>query len=165
MDARRLFRHLATSQRQMRRAFPSRVTTSIGAAIDASEDRHGAEIRFVVEAALEPGAVLRGETPRDRALEVFSQMRVWDTEHNNGVLLYVLLADHAVEIVVDRGLHAAAPAGTWSSICRQIEESFKLGDYEAGALAAIEAVAQTLRRHAPASDVERNELPDAPVLM
>jgi uncharacterized membrane protein len=141
------------------------VTEAIGTAIRAAEDRHGAEIRFVVEAALEPRDILQGVTPRERALVVFSQLRVWDTEHNDGVLLYVLLADHAVEIVVDRGLHATAPASTWSGICRQIEEAFKAGRYGVGSLAAIEAVAQTLQRHAPASVAHRNELPDSPVLL
>jgi len=92
-------------------------------------------------------------------------LRVWDTEHNNGVLIYVLLADRAVEIVADRGIHAHEATATWSAICLQIEVACQRAEYEAGAKAGIEAVAQSLRRHFPRPDVQGNELPDEPVLL
>lgn len=165
MDLRRLLRHLATSHRRQRRAFPPAVTDAIAAAIRAAEDRHRAEIRFVVEPALEPLAVLRGQSPRERALEVFSLLRVWDTERNDGVLIYVLLADRAVEIVADRGVHAAAPSDTWAAICGRMEAAYGRGEYEPGSLAAILAVAQALGQCTPPGPGRVNELPDEPVLM
>lgn len=165
MDIRRLARHLLTSHWRVRRAFPPATVAAIGAAIHAAEQGHAGEIRFAVEGALDPGSLIGGQTPRERAVDLFSQLRVWDTMHNNGVLIYVLLADRAVEIVADRGIHAHESATTWSAICRQIEAAFARRDYEAGAKAGIEAVAQSLRRHFPRRGVHGNELPDEPVLL
>ena len=108
---------------------------------------------------------LRGQTPRERAIEVFANLHVWDTQHNNGVLIYVLLADRAVEIVADRGIHAHEATPAWGAICRQIEAACARGDHEAGAKAGIEAVAHALRRHFPRRDVHGNELPNEPVLL
>jgi len=90
---------------------------------------------------------------------------VWDTQHNNGVLIYVLLADRAVEIIVDRGIHAHEGPETWRAICCQLEAAFQQDDYAAGAIAAIEAVAKVLHRHFPATAARINELPDAPALL
>ncbi len=165
MDLRRLFAHLATTHRAQRRAFPPALQQAIEAAIGAAETAHRAEIRFVVEAALEPLAVLRGQSPRERALEVFSLLRVWDTARDDGVLIYVLLADRAVEIVADRGVHAVAPGDAWTRICHRMEQAFRRGDHAAGSLAAIEAVADVLVQVAPLMTQRRNELPDEPVLM
>ena len=115
----------------------------------------------MVEPALDTLSLLRGQTARQRALEMFSRMRIWDTEQNNGVLLYVLLADHDVEIIADRGIDAHTGAQAWSEVCHEMEESFGRGDYHAGSLAGIRAVAQHLRRYF-GSGKRRNELPDEP---
>jgi uncharacterized membrane protein len=165
MDLRRLLRHLATPRQRQRRAFPPAVIGAIAAAVRGAEEHHRAEIRFVVEPALEPLAILRGQGARERAIELFSLLRVWDTERNDGVLVYVLLADRAVEIVADRGVHAGAPDETWAGICRAMEAAYRLGDYERGSLAAIQAVAQAVGSCRPADGVRVNELPDEPVLL
>ena len=165
MDIRRLFQHLLASHWRVRRAFPPATVATIGAAIQAAEQGHDGEIRIAVEGALDPWSLIRGQTPRERAIEVFANLHVWDTQHNNGVLIYVLLADRAVEIVADRGIHAHEASATWATICRQIETACGRGDYEAGAKAGIEAVAHALRRHFPHPDGQGNELPDAPVLL
>lgn len=165
MDIRRLSKHLLASPWRVRRAFPPATMSAIESAIHAAEQGHDGEIRFAVEAALDPWALIRGQTPRERAIEVFSNLRVWDTEHNNGVLVYMLLADRAVEIVADRGILAHEAAASWSAICRQVEEACGRADYEAGVMTGIEAVAQLLRRHFPHGAADANELPDKPVLL
>ena len=165
MNLRRLTKHLLSSHWRVRRAFPPASLEAIGAAIQAAEQGHDGEIRFAVEGALDPWALLRGQTPRERAIEVFANLHVWDTHHNNGILIYVLLADRAVEIVADRGIHADEAPATWEAICKQIEAACGRGDYEAGARAGIEAVANVLRRHFPRPDLHGNELPDEPVLL
>ena len=110
-------------------------------------------------------ALLRGQTARERAIDVFSQLRIWDTEHNNGVLIYLLMADRAVEIVVDRGLHAKANTHEWEPICRKIEADFREGQFERGTIAGIKAVAVHLTRHFPPFDGAINALPDRPVVL
>lgn len=165
MDIPRFIRHLLTSRWQVRRAFPPKTMAEIATAISAAEQTHDGELRFVIEGALEPGDLLRGMSPRERAIEVFSQLGVWDTEHNNGVLIYVLLADHAVEIVADRGIDTRLAAQAWSDICREIETHFKRQAYQLGAVAGVEAVAQFLKQHYPRSESDANELPDAPLLI
>ncbi len=165
MNIPRLTKHLLTSQWHLRRAFPKATISAIEAAIRTAEQGHDGEIRFAVEGALEPWALIHGKTPRERAIEVFSTLRVWDTQHNNGVLIYVLLADHAVEIVADRGIHAHEATATWNDICRQIEAAFGRAEYQSGAVAGIEAIARTLRQHFPKRASPSNELPDEPVLL
>lgn len=165
MDIQRFFSHLLTSRWQVRRAFPPTTMVDIATAIRAAELKHDGEIRFAIEGALEPWQLIRGLSPRERAIEVFSQLGVWDTEHNNGVLIYVLLADHAVEIVADRGIHSHEAAEIWGGICREIEASFRREAYQSGALAGIEAVARTLAQHFPRKGSSRNELSDEPVLL
>lgn len=165
MNIQRLARHLLASHWRVRRAFPPATVAAIAAAIHAAEQGHDGEIRFAVEGALDPWALIRGQTPRERAIEVFSNLRVWDTQHNNGVLIYVLLADRAVEIVADRGIHAHEATTTWGAICRQIEAACGRSEHEAGATAGIDAVAQSLRRHFPRHGPRANELPDEPVLL
>lgn len=165
MDLPRLARHLGSTPWRVRRAFPAASLADIEAAIEAAERTHGGEIRFVVEGALEPWALLRGQTPRERALEVFSQLWLWDTEDNNGVLVYLLLADHAVEILADRGIHTREGEQSWNAVCRQIEAACRSGAYRQGALAAIDSVARVLRRHYPREGGDANELPNQPVLL
>ena len=147
----------------MRRAFPPPTLAAIESAIREAEAEHEGEIVFVVEAALEPTALLRGQTARQRALEVFSRARIWDTEQNNGVLLYVLLADRDVEIVADRGIDARTGQQAWNDVCHDMEVSFGRGDYHAGSLGGIRAIARHLRTHF-GSGTRRNELPDEPIV-
>ena len=165
MKTQRLAKHLLYSHWHVRRAFPPATMAAIAAAIRNVEQLHGGEIRFAVESALEPWALIRGLTPSERAIEVFSKLRVWDTQHNNGVLIYVLLADRAVEIVADRGIHEREGTATWNAICRQIEAAFAQAEYQSGALVGIEAVARTLGQHFPHRGAHINELPDEPVLL
>lgn len=138
---------------------------AIEAAIGESETTHSGEIRFAVEAALDPMALLQGRSARERAVEVFSQLRVWDTECNNGVLIYLLLADRDVEIVADRGIHRDVGQSGWEMICREMERAFRQGHFEQGVVEGVRAVAFHLVRHYPASGANENELPDRPVVL
>lgn len=138
---------------------------TIEQAIKAAEVGHAGEIRFVVEGALDGLPLLKGQSARERAIEVFSLLRIWDTEHNSGVLIYLLLADRRVEIVADRGIHARVGTGGWEALCRDMEASFRSARYEPGAIACIESVAQHLARYFPSHGRAHNELPDTPVVM
>jgi uncharacterized membrane protein len=159
------FAHLFATSWTVRRAFPRPVLDRIEAAIKSSEERHSGEIRFAVEGPLEFLPVLRGLEPRDRALEVFSLLRVWDTEHNTGVLIYVQLVDRDIEIVADRGIAARIAQTEWDAICRRMQDAFKMGRYEAGALAGINDVTELLVRHFPLQRPDADELPDRPVVL
>lgn len=165
MDLRRLFRHLLTPPWRVRQVFPRHVLRAIETAINQSEQCHEGQIRFAVEAALELPALLRGQSARERAVEVFSRLRVWDTERNNGVLIYLLLADHDVEIVADRGIHAKAGDATWRSICGEMEQAFRQGHFSAGSLSGVRAVGSHLALHYPMQGATKNELPDSPVIL
>jgi len=133
--------------------------------IKESEAAHRGEIRFVVEGALDTAALLQGQTARDRAIDVFSHLRIWDTEHNNGVLVYLLLADRDVEIVTDRGIHAKVGPEEWERICRSMETAFRQGDFQGGVIGGIREVTRHLVAHFPAIGDDRNELPDKPVVL
>ena len=161
----RLLRHLAGEDRAARRAFPEPVLERITAAIAAQEQRHSGELRFVVEGGLPPLRVLKGQTARERAAELFAQLRVWDTEHNSGVLIYLLMSDRSVEILADRGVSAKVGAGQWQAICRGMEQRFARGEYEQGAVEGLQAVSDLLAMHFPADAGNPNELPDRPVVM
>ena len=162
MDFARLARHLFVLPGALGRAFPPAAMSAIEHATAASETRHGGEVRFAVEPALEPAALLAGQSARERALEVFSLLRLWDTEQRNGVLIYLLLADRDIEIVADRGLNAVK-AQEWEAICRRMEEALRGGEFEQGVLDGLQAVSSVLARHFPPRAGERNELPDRPV--
>jgi uncharacterized membrane protein len=136
---------------------------AIERAIRESEKTHRGQIRFAVEAALDTLPLLRGQTARARAVEVFSHLRVWDTEHNNGVLIYLLLADRDVEILADRGIHGRVSAEAWERVCREMEAAFRAGRFEDGALAGIRAVGALLAQHFPGAG--GHELPDRPVVL
>ncbi len=164
-DCKRLARHLLMTPWQLRRDFSPRTLEAIQAEIAASERRHAGQIRFAVEGSLPRIELLRQQSARERALEVFSLLRVWDTEQNNGVLVYLLLADHDVEIVADRGLAARVGAHEWESICHVMEQAFRQGHFEEGALEGIRAVTRLMVEHFPASAERGNELPDHPVVM
>jgi len=165
MNINRIMRHLSTGRATVRRAFPQRALDAIERAIRETEARHDGQIRFAVEAALDLSPLLAGQMARERAIEVFSELRVWDTEHNNGVLIYLLLADRDVEIVADRGIHARLGAETWETICREMETAFRDGQFEAGVLAGIRAVGEHLAHHFPARSGKSNEMPDRPVVL
>jgi len=161
----RLVRHLLAPPWTANRAFPAAALTRIEDAIRKSEQRHRGQIRFAVEAALEPGALWRDTSAGERALEVFSSLRVWDTENNNGVLVYLLLADRDVEIVADRGIHARAGAPAWETICREMEADFRAGRFEHGVIDGIAKVSRHLEAHFPGSGTSGNEMPDRPVML
>jgi uncharacterized membrane protein len=165
MNIKRVANHLLMTHWQVARAFPRETLAAIDRAIKASETAHAGEIRFAVEGALDSTPLFRGQSARERAIEVFSQLRIWDTEHNNGVLIYLLLADRAVEIVADRGIHGKAGPREWESICRDMEAAFGKKAYEGGVVSGIQAVTWHLIKHFPASGAGRNELPDKPVVL
>jgi uncharacterized membrane protein len=166
MKLRRALRHLFATHWSTRRRFTAKVLGDIEATISQVESQHAGEIRFVVETALHPGALWRDVTPRQRALEVFAHLGVWDTQHNNGVLIYVLLADRAVEILADRGLAAQVAPGEWEQICREMERHYRDGDFGSGSVAGVQHVGRLLERHFPGSrGAGGNELPNQPVLL
>lgn len=165
MNFYRVMQHLSSGRAAVRRALPPSVLDAIERAIRETEARHDGQIRFAVEAALDLSPLLAGQTARDRAIEVFSELRVWDTEHNNGVLIYLLLADRDVEIVADRGIHARLGTETWEAICREMEAAFRNGQFEAGVLAGVNAVGDHLAHHFPARSGKPNEMPDRPVVL
>jgi len=161
----RLLKHMLVTPGSLRRAFPPAALDRITQAIARVEAGHSGEIRFAIEAAL-PWSYLRRDAPaRQRAVMVFSKLRVWDTEHNNGVLLYVELADRSVEIVADRGIAHKVSSAEWEAICRVMREHFRRGASEAGAVAGIETVGAKLAQHFPLAPglARPNELPDRPV--
>jgi uncharacterized membrane protein len=161
----RFLKHLLTGRRALSRAFPASTLAAIEAAIAASENSHSGEIRFIVEAGLDGAPLFAGQSARERAIDLFSQLRVWDTEQNSGLLIYLLLADRAVEIVADRGLHAKVGAAAWERICHDMEAAFRESHFEQGALQGLQAVTTHLAAHFPALPGNRNELPDKPVLI
>jgi uncharacterized membrane protein len=158
MDLKRWARHLFFPQR-----FPKAALPAIEAAVRRGEATHRGEIRFAAEDALDGPALLAGQSARERALEVFSQLRVWDTEENNGVLIYLLLADHDIEIVADRGINARVTQDDWERICRDMEQGLRRGEYEKAVVTGIEQASQLLASHYPPRPGDRNELPDRPV--
>ena len=164
MHLARFWRHAVMNPMRARAAFPAASLDRIGQAIAAAEKLHRGEIRFVVEAELGTAHLWHEVTPRDRAREVFAKLGVWNTEENNGILVYVLLADRSVEIVADRGI-AAVAAAQWQGICRMMEGHFTAGRHEEGALAGVAAVSALLQRHYPAHGGRANELEDRPVVM
>jgi uncharacterized membrane protein len=165
MSMKRIATHLMSTRWTVNRAFPRDTLMAIEKEIKASEATHHGEIRFAVEGALHIEPLLRGQSARERAIDVFSQLRIWDTEHNNGVLIYLLLADRDVEIVADRGIHQKVGAQEWEGICRTMEAAFRQGDFEGGVVRGIREVTQHLIRHFPPIGDDRNELPDKPVVM
>lgn len=162
----RWWRHLTTGTLARRAAFPAHVLNAVEQAIRDCESRHAGEIRVAVDAALSLSDLWHGVTPREAAQEAFARLGVWDTAHNNGVLIYVLLADRDVEIVADRAVGSGRVAQTeWEACCRVMEKHFAQGRFRDGAIAGIQAVAEVLARHPPGAADAGNELPDAPALI
>jgi uncharacterized membrane protein len=162
---RRILRHLVGGRWRVRRAFPPPALQRIHEAISLCEGSHGGQIRFAVEDALDLPDLLGGQSARERALEVFGELRVWDTERNNGVLVYFLLADRDFEIVGDRGIHVHVGAAGWEDVARRMEELIRDGDFEGGVLWGIGAIGALLRRHFPPDGTPGGELPDEPVIV
>jgi uncharacterized membrane protein len=160
----RLLQHRMFDERTARRLLPRAALARVEACVAESEKRHSGEIRVVVEAGLPVSYLRRQATPRERAIAMFGKLGVWDTERNNGVLIYLLLAERAIEIVADRGLNRHVPAAEWAQTAETMQGAFRTGDFEGGLLRAVDAVDALLVRHfaraAGVADV--NELPDAP---
>ena len=165
MNMQRIARHLLMTDGQVSRTFGRSALNQIEAAIKTSEAEHVGEIRFAVEGGLDGAPLFKGQSARERAIELFSQLRVWDTQHNTGVLIYLLLADRAVEIVADRGIHAKVDSLEWSKVCRQMEAAFGQSNFEGGVVSGIQAVTRHLKQHFPSAGHDRNELPDKPVVL
>jgi uncharacterized membrane protein len=165
MGAFRVLRH-TFAEGSARRKFSASVLDTIQKAIAAGERRHSGQVMFAVEGALPALDLARGRSARERAHEVFAHLRVWDTRHNSGVLVYVLLADHAIEILADRGIAAKVGEAEWKSIVTQMQQRFAAGEFERGAVEGVGAVNDILARHFPADGAPRaNELPDRPVVL
>ena len=162
----RLLRHRLIDEADTRKAIPPDLVARLTQRVAASERRHTGEIRLCVEASLPTSYLLRDATPRQRAVTMFGKLRVWDTEQNNGVLVYLLLAERAIEIVADRGLARRVDPGEWQRIVQRMGTAFREGRYEDGLTQALEEVSALLVAHFPAADgqVRPNELPDEPVL-
>jgi uncharacterized membrane protein len=165
MDAKRFWRHVLMSPLQEARHFPSATLDAIQREIAAQEKRHRGEVCFVVEAELTSEQLWRDLAPRARARELFALRGVWNTEENNGVLIYVLLADRAVEIVADRGVDRRVLPEEWREICRAMQAAFAGKRFEEGSVAGVRAVSDLIVRDFPSRGEEVNELPDRPVLI
>lgn len=164
MKISRFFKHLFTSGSQVNSVFHSAVLDAIEAEIKAGETTHHGDIRFVIEPALEPLDLLQGRSPRDRAIELFSQLRIWDTEYNNGVLFYVLMAERSVEFVCDRGLRKQTSQAQWTAICDQVNHAYQQGHFLEGSLEAIREINRILLATFPEPD-QINHLEDRPLIL
>lgn len=162
---RRFLRHLAMTPWRSRVCFSDATMDAIQREVAASEQRHRGEVRFVVEAELATSQLWANLSSRARAIEVFSTLQVWNTEENTGILIYVLLADHKVEVIADRGIQAKVREAEWRAICEAMQAHFRAGRFEEGALSGVRAAADLLAAHFPALDTNANELPDSPIRM
>lgn len=166
----RVLRHRSQDTTDTRRAIPADMVQRLMERVAASEQRHTGEIRIYVESSLPSSYLWRGADTRERAVMMFSKLRVWDTAHNNGVLIYLMLAEHAIELVADRGIDAHVPAHHWQMVVTRMADAFRGDRYEDGLTQALEEVSAVLVEHFPAVDAagaqqdNLNELPDAPVL-
>ncbi len=169
MQLGRMLRHITATHWRTRILFPSAALDAIQQAIANVERTHNGELRFAIETALTPLHIWHEVAAHDRALEVFGLLRVWDTEANNGVLIYVQLADRHVEIVADRGFRGKVSDAEWQAVCRLMEEHFRAGRFQIGSIAGVEAIGNLLARHFPAppnpSAHSQNQLPDRPALL
>jgi uncharacterized membrane protein len=162
----RMLRHVVTDHAAVRRTFPSRDMSRIEAAIAEGERMHRGQVCVAIEGALPAGRVLKRVHPRERALEVFGLLRVWDTEENCGVLVYLLLADRDVEIVADRGIHKIVGDAAWQAICTRMEAAFRDGKFADGVVAGVAEISAILAKHFPRTGGSSvNELSDRPVIL
>ena len=165
MKLRRLLRHIITTRWSTRRYFSPPVREAIEQAVRECEAHHAGEIRLVVETAFDLPELWHDVPPRRRAWQLFGQLGVWDTEHNNGVLIYVLMADRVVEIVADRGIAGRIEQGEWRAVCARMEEHYRAGRFREGSVAGIEGIGVLLERHFPGAAPGGSELPSGPVLL
>ncbi|PJE02251.1 MAG: hypothetical protein CK427_08200 [Leptospira sp.] len=165
MSWRRFFRHFFYRFRTIHSSFSKESLERITQAITESEKEHDAELVFALESAISPLVALRGYSARERSIDVFSQLRVWDTEKNSGVLLYLLLADHDIEILVDRGINALTKPGDWEAICRAMEGNFREGKFEEGVKLGIFEITKILKKYFPKTTGDKNEIPNRPVIL
>ena len=165
MSIKRIGKHLIEHRWRARRIFTKGVLARIERAIRAAEATHSGQVRFVVEGALDGAPLFRNQAARHRALDVFSHLRIWDTEHNNGVLIYLLLADRDVEIIADRGIDRLVDAREWRAICAGMEAAFGKSRYADGAAQGIGEISALLARYFPRTTESANELPDKPVVL
>jgi uncharacterized membrane protein len=162
----RILKHRWLDESDTQRAIPPELVERLARRVAASEKRHSGEIRIFVEAGLPTSYLWRDAAPRERALAMFAKLGVWDTERNNGVLIYLLLAEHAIEIVADRGIARHVSPDDWQEVVAHMSETFRAGHFEQGLTQALGEVSALLVRHFPAegSEANPNELPDEPVL-
>ncbi|MGB5131647.1 MAG: TPM domain-containing protein [Steroidobacteraceae bacterium] len=165
MQAARVLRHLFATHWGTRRRFDSEVLARIEKALRRIEGQHAGELRFAIETAFDLPELWYGVTPRQRALQVFGQLGVWDTEGNNGVLIYVLMADHDVEIIADRAIAARVTQAEWDAVCREMEAHFRAGRFAEGSEAGIASVGRLLGKHFPGRGGDRDEQPNQAVLL
>lgn len=165
MDVKRFWRHVVMTPWAARRAFPRATLESIRRTVTDLERRHRGEVRFVVEAELTTLQLWRGLDSRQRAIELFHRLGVRHTQEATGVLVYLLLADQKVEIIADRGVSAKVDPAQWQGVCRTMQEAFRAGRFEEGAVAGVSAIAALLAEHFPARGENPNELPDRPILL
>jgi len=161
----RMLKHLCATRAGTRRRFSSGVLEAIEQAAAAVERRTSGEVRFAIETALDIPELWRDKPPRQCAIEAFARLHVWDSELNNGVLIYVLMADRDVEIVADRGAAVRISPSEWEAACRLMESHFREGRFKEGALAGVEAVGNLLEREFPSGSGNRDELPNQPTLL
>ena len=163
----RILKHRWLDETDTRRALDDAALSRLESQVQASERRHSGEIRLCVEAGLPMSYLWRGLTARQRAVTLFGKLRVWDTEHNNGVLIYLLLAEHAIEIIADRGVNARVGAVQWQALVEALRTDLRAGRFEAGLLAAVDAVSLLLAQHFPLAPGQSrpNELPDRPLVL
>ena len=165
MKLRRLLKHLIMPDWLARRAFSAEDLAAVTSEIARSEKMHRGELRFVIEGALPVGLLLQDLSARARAIDLFSTLRVWDTADNSGVLIYVQLVDHQVEILADRGINARVPQSEWDAICHAMETAFARQEWKLGATRAIVRAGELLALHFPAGEHNPNELPDSPLVI
>jgi uncharacterized membrane protein len=161
----RLYRHLRTTTAAGKRVFPEQTLKAIEETITEGETRHRAEVHMIVEPALDLQAVLSGMSSRDRATELFSDYCVWDTEENCGVLVYINLADHQVEIVPDRGVGREIPAGEWETVCQMMTQGFARGEYHQSVISALRYLNDLMEQHYPDDGTNQNQLSNKPVML
>lgn len=161
----RFLRHITSTHWRARRYFSADVLKRIELAISHSEKSHLGQIQFIVETSLPTKALIVGQTGKQRALEVFSSFRVWDTEHNNGVLIYLLLADRDIEILADRGIHDKVGKQYWEVVCKTMEKELKEGNFEQGVMHGISLIEKALKEHFPHGGKKPNELQDRPIVI
>lgn len=162
----RLLRHRWLDEDDTHKAIPPALLQRLQQRVAASENRHSGEIRICVEASLPSSYIWRDAAPRERAVAMFGKLRMWDTEDNNGVLIYLLLAEHAIEIVADRGLASRVPPAEWAAMVQRMGSAFREGRFEDGLTHALEEVSALLVQNFPLApgQTSSNELPDEPVL-